>query len=157
MTSPAKRGTGRPAVRPNPLDPGIVEAICDRLVAGEGINSISRDPAMPSMNAIYLAMANDDGFRSSIARAREAQQEALIDATVDMADAATADDWQVVKLRIWARQWRAGKLAPRKYGERLEIDQTVSVRVQSIADRLDAISARPMVDVTPAPGAIAEG
>ena len=38
-----------------------------------------------------------------------------------MADMATPDDWQVVKLRIWARQWRASKLAPKKYGDKLEL------------------------------------
>ena len=37
-----------------------------------------------------------------------------------MADAATPEDWQVVKLRIWARRWRASKLAPKVYGERID-------------------------------------
>lgn len=69
-------------------------------------------------------MATDETWRNEIARAREAQQEALIDETVDMADDATPEDWQVVKLRIWARQWRAGKLAPKKYGERASVEHT---------------------------------
>jgi ABC-type nitrate/sulfonate/bicarbonate transport system ATPase subunit len=62
-------------------------------------------------------MAKDEAFRTRIARAREAQQDALMDETLEMADAATAEDWQVVELRIWARQWLAAKLAPKKYGE----------------------------------------
>lgn len=73
---------------------------------------------MPAESTVYLKMANDESFRSEIARAREAQQEAEIDRTVDMADAATPDDYQVVKLRIWARQWRAAKLSPKKYGDK---------------------------------------
>ena len=48
-----------------------------------------------------------------IARAREAQQHALVDQTVAMADAATVENWQLVRLQIQARQWRAGKLAPK--------------------------------------------
>jgi hypothetical protein len=37
------------------------------------------------------------------------------------ADAATLENRQVEKLRIWARQWRAAKPAPRTYGEKLEV------------------------------------
>jgi terminase small subunit-like protein len=43
-----------------------------------------------------------------------------------MADAATEADRQVVKLRIWARQWRGAKLAPKRYGEK----STEDVKVQ---------------------------
>lgn len=41
-----------------------------------------------------------------------------------MADQATPENWQVVKLRIWARQWRAAKLAPRKYGDKITTELT---------------------------------
>ena len=75
---------------------------------------------MPAMTLVYEAMANNEGFRSSIANAREAQQEAIIDSTIELADAATPEDVQVRKLQIWARQWRAAKLAPRKYGEKVQ-------------------------------------
>ncbi len=78
---------------------------------------ICKDADMPAESTVYLKMAKDEAFRSAIARARELQQDAEIDRTIDMADAATGDDWQVVKLRIWARQWRAMKLSPKRYGE----------------------------------------
>jgi hypothetical protein len=79
------------------------------------------EEGMPSKSAVYQRMAADEEFRTRIARAREAQQEAIIDETVEMADTATPDDWQVVKLRIWARQWRAAKLAPKKYGDKIDV------------------------------------
>jgi hypothetical protein len=41
-----------------------------------------------------------------------------------LADQATPENWQVVKLRIWARQWRAAKLAPRKYGDKITTELT---------------------------------
>ena len=77
---------------------------------------------MPVKSSVYLEMARSDEFATAIARARTAQQECVIDETVDMADAATVEDREVVKLRIWARQWRAAKLAPNKYGERTAVD-----------------------------------
>lgn len=104
-------------------DPAVVDALCSRLIAGEGLKTICASEGMPSRSAVYERMAVDEAFRTRIAGAREAQQDAHIDETVEMADAATVADHQVVKLRIWARQWRASKLAPKKYGDR--IDATV--------------------------------
>jgi hypothetical protein len=102
-------------------DPTVVDEICARLIAGEGIAQIGKSDHLPAASTIYRKMAEDEEFRTRIARAREAQQEAIIDETVDLADTATPDDWQVVKLRIWARQWRASKLAPKKYGDKLDL------------------------------------
>ena len=99
-------------------DPEVVREICDRLISGKSIAKICEAEDMPAESTIYLRMAKDKEFRSEIARAREAQQEAEIDRTIDMADAATESDHQVVKLRIWARQWRAAKLAPKKYSDK---------------------------------------
>src|SRR3984885_11190199 len=70
--------------------------------------------------------------------------------TVDMADAATPEDWQVVKLRIWARQWRASKLAPKVYGER--IDAKISGALS-----LSALVAQSFKLDAPAPALTIEG
>lgn len=97
----------------------IVDEICDRLCGGEGIIEICRDDHMPDASTVYRKMARDEAFAARIARAREAQQEAEADHIVAMADEADGEDWQVVKLRIWARQWRAAKLAPKKFGDKV--------------------------------------
>lgn len=112
------------AGRPKPTDPGIPEAIAEALSSGLSMRKICAKKTMPVSSAVYLEMARNDEFRSIIARAREAQQDAEADRIVDMADDATAEDWQVVKLRIWARQWRASKLAPKKYGDRQHLEHT---------------------------------
>jgi len=41
---------------------------------------------------------------------------------IELADAATPENWQVKKLPIWARQWRASKLLPKRYGDKLDVD-----------------------------------
>jgi hypothetical protein len=69
-------------------------------------------------------------FQNAIASARASQQEVMADDNVDMADKATAEDWQVVKLRIWARQWRASKLAPKKYGDKLDLNHAGGLNVK---------------------------
>lgn len=84
------------------------------------IVDISKEEWCPSQPTIYRRMASDESFESRIAFARSAQQDYEADKCVEMADKATNEDWQVVKLRIWARQWRASKLAPKKYGDKIQ-------------------------------------
>ena len=109
---------GRPRIKPSTDDPEAIQRLCDRLIGGMSMTAACADPLCPSEQAVYRRMAHDAEFYRLIARAREAQQHAIIDQTVDMADAATPENWQMVRLQIWARQWRAAKLAPRIYGER---------------------------------------
>lgn len=118
-------------------DPAVVDAICERLIGGEGLNSICASPGMPAKSTVYLRMASDAEFRTRIACARDLQQDAHIDDTIDMADAATVEDHQVVKLRIWARQWRAAKLAPKKYGERQQVDHGVTNDLADLMREID--------------------
>lgn len=104
--------------------PDWLEPLCERIASGEGINEITADDDMPSERTVYYWQAKNPSVCSRIARAREAQQDYEADNIIKMADAATAEDWQVVKLRIWARQWRASKLAPKKYGDKLDVNNS---------------------------------
>lgn len=134
--SESPRPVGRPAIRPHPLDEGIVDRICEGLISGLSIKKVCAENDMPSVTAVYVEMARNPEFRNAIARAREAQQEAMIDNTIDMADEADESNYNVVKLRIWARQWRAAKLAPKKYGDKIAIggdaENPLAVLLQSV-------------------------
>lgn len=99
----------------------LITRICSEVASGRGVNEVSKEPWCPSEASIYRRAAQDLAFAGQLNAARAAQQEFEADNVVAMADKATAEDWQVVKLRIWARQWRAAKLAPKKYGEKLEV------------------------------------
>lgn len=141
VDAPLKPKEKRPIGRPSIYDDGILDALCDRIMAGEGVKSICRDEAMPREVDVYRAAAKDDEICSRIARAREAQQDAIVDDIIAMADAATVENHQVVKLRIWARQWQASKLAPKKYGDRIQTDATVNANVTGdMTMRLQAMS-----------------
>ncbi|WP_159992642.1 hypothetical protein [Roseomonas sp. 18066] len=114
--SAKRHSPGRPPLKPSPDDAEAVARLCDLIISGMSMGQACARNDCPSKTAVYARMAADDAFRTTIARAREAQQHAMIDDTIDLADGATPDNWQVVKLRIWARQWRAAKLAPKVYG-----------------------------------------
>ncbi|MDQ1081466.1 hypothetical protein [Pseudoroseomonas cervicalis] len=107
---------GRSPVKPSTDDQEAVARLCELLIGGMSMGQACARADCPSKTSVYARMASDSAFRTTIARAREAQQHAMIDDTIDLADSATPENWQVVKLRIWARQWRAAKLAPKTYG-----------------------------------------
>lgn len=102
----------------------IVSRLCGEIAGGRAVHDVCTEPWCPSEPTIYRKMATDHEFRALIDAARAAQQDYEADACVKMADKATTEDWQVVKLRIWARQWRAAKLAPKKYGDKLGLEHT---------------------------------
>lgn len=102
----------------------MLDKVCEGLISGKSIVEVCKPKNMPSYNAVYLAMAKDELYAKSIARAREAQQDFIADQNVMMADKATPENVRVVQLRIWARQWRAAKLAPRKFGEKISQEVT---------------------------------
>ena len=81
-------------------------------------------------------MAKDAEIATSIARARVAQQDYIVDDCQRMADTANGDNWQVIRLRIATRQWAAGKLAPKKYGDKIQNEQSGTITV--VIDKDDA-------------------
>lgn len=109
--------------------PELIEAICTAVAGGMSIKQVAAELDMPSEPSIYRKMASDAKFAEQMGQARAAQQDHEADACVDMADQATPEDWQVVKLRIWARQWRAAKLAPKKYGDKQQIEHSGAVDI----------------------------
>jgi hypothetical protein len=67
----------------------MLDKVCDALIAGDSLTHLCKDPDMPSEASVYRAMAKDDEVARIIARARECPQDAEIDRTVAMVDAAT--------------------------------------------------------------------
>jgi hypothetical protein len=78
---------------------------------------------MPSIDGVYGWLRVQPAFAEAYARAREDQQDTFVAQIVDIAD--TETDPQRARNRIDARKWHAAKTAPRKYGEKLEIDATI--------------------------------
>ncbi|NTA37552.1 terminase small subunit protein [Agrobacterium salinitolerans] len=118
----------------------IGDAICERIALGESVRSICDDEAMPSMSTVFKWLRDNEAFSQQYARAREVQADALFDDIIDIADDGRNDwmekrnadgeniGWQEngealrrSQLRIDARKWMAGKLRPKKYGEKLAL------------------------------------
>jgi hypothetical protein len=112
---------------------------------GESLRSICHDEAMPARSTVHLWLANNQEFSDRYAIARDRQADTIFDEILDIADDGS-NDWmekrdeaggnlgwkengeaiQRSRLRVDARKWMAGKLRPKKYGERLEVEHGVT-------------------------------
>jgi len=110
----------------------ITEAICQGLMAGQSLIQICKKADMPSQSTIYAHMAKNEEFRSIIAGAREAQADYFLDKQIELAKSATIDDWQLKKFQADNLKWVASKLAPKKYGDKTQVDLNTTVDINAL-------------------------
>lgn len=131
----------------------LAARICDRISDGESVRAICRDPEMPSKTSVFEWLAEYPEFATMYAAAKDECADTYADEIVEIADEyelkeLKGDDGQVRvvydgvavarnRLRVDARKWIAGKLKPKKYGDRIGLDH--SGNIQNMTDeRLNA-------------------
>ena len=75
----------------------------------------------------YRLSASDEQFDAALSRAREKQQDALVEGMRKLADACDESNVNSTKLKIWAAQWIAAKRAPKKFGDKQQIESKVEL------------------------------
>ena len=140
--------------RPSLYTPELADRICQRLAEGESLLSICRDDEMPSRPTVHKWVTEDtEGFAAKYAHAREAGCDVMAEQLMEIADdgrndfmAAQANEdgeggavkfdaehVQRSKLRVDARKWYLSKIAPKRYGDKQQVEHSGTV---SIADAL---------------------
>jgi hypothetical protein len=119
MTNTPKRGPGRPPIE---YTEELAERICSRLIEGESMNQIAKDPDMPSRATMLRWMAGNADFGARCARARLSQAEGVHDQMVEIENGTLEGSipTDVARVVLSSKQWRAAKLAPKKYGDKQE-------------------------------------
>jgi len=106
--------------RPSEYSEALADSIAERLMDGESLRAICAAVDMPDRKTVMRWQAAHPDFAAKCARARELYADQIFDEMQEVADTGNADDVQRAKLRVSTMQWRASKLAPKKYGERVE-------------------------------------
>lgn len=109
------------AGRPSIYSDELANLICERLINGESLRQICRDAGMPDRSTVIRWMNTDADFASKCERAREEQADLMDDMILEVANACTNDTAHADKVKISAYQWRASKLKPKKYGDKLMV------------------------------------
>jgi len=122
--------------RPSEVTQKVMDTVCSLLADGLSLRTICKENKdLPSRYAILRELANNEQFRNQYARAREEQADALFEETLEIADYGVNDTYvddngnrvinhdviQRSRLRVDTRKWAAGKLAPKKYGDKLQL------------------------------------
>lgn len=108
--------------RPSKYTDAIAKEICRRIAEGETLRSICAEPGTPSIDAVCDWLEKRPDFRQQYAQARSLQADRFAERVVD--EAFSAKDAQIGRLRMDALKWAASKIAPKKYGERVELEHS---------------------------------
>ena len=144
-----------PTYAPAAVWPVIFEAISN----GASLTEAMRQSNMPSLAWAKRQLQHDPDLQRAYQAAIVERAQALADQIVALSDekappnleGASLSAWvQQLKLRLWARTWVAAKLAPRQWGERLDVSVT-ETRI-SITAALKAAESR-LIDLPPEPRA----
>lgn len=134
----------RPVGRPCDYSPETAAELCTRMSGGRSLRDVCEDDDMPSKKTVFEWLGKFPEFRDQYAPARDACLEYQAEEILVIADDAT-NDWMTrndpenpgwlanhdhinrSRLRIDTRKWLLSKLLPKKYGDRIEVDQQTRV------------------------------
>ena len=118
------------------------------MISGRSLKSILRDDNMPSINTFYDWIESDEKKLNQYARATTIRADLLFEEIIEISDDSSRDlkinektgegviDSEFVqrsRLRVDARKWIVSKMNPKKYGDKLELDNKVSGSVNVIS------------------------
>ena len=137
-----------------------VARIQDRLLleleTGRSLRQVCGDDGMPHFATVMRWVAADAAFASRYTRARTTQADTLferMEAVEESVSAGTIDS-HAARVILDSMRWRASKLAPKVYGDRLDVSVTetkisITAALQAAQGRMsDAIT---IVDALPEP------
>jgi hypothetical protein len=134
--------------RPSKFTQALANVICRRLMAGESMRQIVADTKLPAQSTVYKWLAEQEPFSEQYARAREIQADTHFDEILEIADDATKDRLEKIDeagkvigyyentgalrrsaMRIEVRKYRAEKMAPKKYGPKVDLTSDGPIQV----------------------------
>ena len=130
---------------------GIMDSIMAQLEIGRSLVQVCRDDGMPDRETVSRWMRDDPAYAARYAYARAMQADTLFSEMADVEHKVQAGtmDSHAARVVLDSMRWRASKLAPKIYGDRLDV-QVSDTRI-SISGALAAAQARlvDVMDVTP--------
>lgn len=104
-----------------PYSEEVADRICS-LLTQKSLRKICVLPGMPHRVTVMRWMEAMPEFAARCARARIEQAEYMDDLIQDTADGTTECNAQANRVKIGAYQWRAARLKPKKYGDKMDLN-----------------------------------
>jgi hypothetical protein len=109
--------------RPSSYSTEMADAICKKVSQGQALLHVCEEDGFPSPSTVFRWLNEREEFRNKYARAREIQIERMALDALRIADDPNEDP-QSRRVRVDTRKWILSKWAPKKYGDKLEVEQT---------------------------------
>jgi len=113
----------------------VEDELFNRVAKAEAIRNICGSNGLPAWETFRKRLNSDETFQARYARAKEDAADTLFDQVLSIADSQEGDVIQVdgndsvnhdninrARLRIDARKWLAGKLRPKVYGDKIDVN-----------------------------------
>lgn len=112
--------------RPSDYNEKLAADICERLIEGESLRSVCRDPEMPAISTVMLWITKHSAFSEQYEKATEERAAGMFEDMFDIADDVEPDAASVAKarLRVDTRKWALSKMLPKKYGDKITQEHT---------------------------------
>lgn len=128
-----------------------MDRIMAQLEMGRSLVQVCKDDGMPDRETVSRWMRDEPSYAAKYAYARAMQADTLFSEMADVESKVQAGtmDSHAARVVLDSMRWRASKLAPKVYGDRLDV-QVSDTRI-SISGALQAAQARlvDVVDATP--------
>ena len=131
-----KKSTGNKVGRPSSYSTELIDAICQKVSQGQALLHVCEEKGFPTQTTVFRWLNEKEEFRKKYARAREIQIERMALDALRIADDPNEDP-QSRRVRVDTRKWILSKWAPKKYGDKLEVEQTgeQTIRIRIGGDR----------------------
>lgn len=134
-------------VMPTKYNKDIAKKILDLYSSGKNLDHIEAKNGYPSRRTIYTWRIDHPDFGALYDIALLSYSEALIEQALDIAD--TETDAKKAKNRIDIRTWIASKYNRARFGDKIEIEQTIKLDISKPLElamaRMNAV--KPLVEV----------
>lgn len=130
--------------RPSSYTPEIADKICEELATGRHLHAICNEEEWcPTERTVHRWLNEREDFRQLYAHARDRQQEVFAAQVIIIAD--TEKDSAKARNMMDARKWYASRVAPKKWGDRVEVDakvETTNAPSEALTAFLAALEAK---------------
>jgi hypothetical protein len=129
----------RPMGRPSMYSDELANTIMSRIANGESVRKICTEPNMPSQDTFFRWVFDKPEFSEKYTKALEIKADIMRDEILEIADDGSNDTYidkdgnertnaEVVarsRLRVDTRKWLMARQAPRKYGDKMDVNHGV--------------------------------
>jgi hypothetical protein len=99
------------------FDQTLADRVCELIADGYSLRKIEATPGMPTRRDVLRWLRESEAFQTQYAHSRDEQADAFAEEIIEISDdEATSPESR--RVRIDARKWTAGKLRPKKYGDK---------------------------------------